>query len=238
MWFALIPVGHGIIVVRAVIGVSVLDGGADRFCEGNGRIKVKAIDRRATARPFFALDRGAVEPIGESTAAKIERAKKIILRARSVDGRTRFAVDEKHVVAFAPPTVLILQHRHGHTDKLAAALGLHPNVIPFAVQVLLVFDKGISVRFPFVGPAKIGLRLAKLRMKVQRIGGQRLRERAVIKVEVKRGNFLLPFVGDGEAGVLLKRHKKEAIQGAFIRHREKFGLPDVVVSQAKAEEIA
>src|SRR5205823_8699835 len=81
----------------------------------------------------------------------------IIFRARSVDGRTQLTVDEKHVVALAPPSVLILQHGHGDSQEVATAGGLRPHVIAVAIQVFLFFDEPIGIQLPLIDPARVGL---------------------------------------------------------------------------------
>src|SRR5271157_4491517 len=45
----LIPVGYRIVVVGAVVGGPVLDGGAQRLGEGDGRVEMEAIDGPARA---------------------------------------------------------------------------------------------------------------------------------------------------------------------------------------------
>src|SRR5215472_2267679 len=77
--FGLIPVGHRIIIVRAVIGVTVLNSGANRFGERNRRIEVETIDRGATTGSLFALYRRSVEEMGKAALAEVPRAEKIIL---------------------------------------------------------------------------------------------------------------------------------------------------------------
>src|SRR5256885_10469192 len=55
--FGLVPVGDGEEIVGADIGVAVFDGGAERFCEWNGRVEMEAVNGRAAASVFFAFDR-------------------------------------------------------------------------------------------------------------------------------------------------------------------------------------
>ena len=83
-------------------------------------------------------------------AAKIPRAQEIIFRSGAVDRRRFLPIDEEHVVAFAPPAILILQHRHGHAHKVPASGCFHPDVVAFAIQILFVIDHGIAVRLPLI----------------------------------------------------------------------------------------
>src|SRR2546427_8862714 len=75
---ALIPVGHGIEIVRAVIGVAMFDGGAQRLCKRYRRVQGKAIDGRFSSRAVFTHNRSAVQPIEKRMATKIPSAQKII----------------------------------------------------------------------------------------------------------------------------------------------------------------
>ena len=47
--FGLVPVGDGVIVVGAGVGVAMLDGRLEGFGEGDRRVEVEAIDAGATA---------------------------------------------------------------------------------------------------------------------------------------------------------------------------------------------
>src|SRR6266700_3342578 len=102
----------------------------------------------------------------KAALAEIPCTEKIILRAGSCDGRPGLAINKKHVVSFAPPAVLILQHRHGDANEMASADGRQPKVIAFAGQVFLVLNRGIPVRFPLIGPARVWLSLAILRVEI------------------------------------------------------------------------
>src|SRR5438552_17945799 len=87
---------------------------------------MKAVDGRSAASTLLAFNGRAENPVRKRASSKIKSAEEIILGTRSVDGRTRLPVDEKHVVAFAPPAVLILQNGHGDTEKVTTACGFHP----------------------------------------------------------------------------------------------------------------
>ena len=77
--FRLIPIGDGKIIVGANVGVSVLDGGLQRFREGDRRIQVEAIHRTTAARAFLPDNWRAIERIRKRVAAEIVSAKEIIL---------------------------------------------------------------------------------------------------------------------------------------------------------------
>src|SRR6266481_60702 len=124
--FRLIPIGHGIVIVRAVIGVAMFDGGAQRLCKSNRRIQVKAIDGRFASRAFFTDNWSAVQPIEKGMAAKIPCAKEITLQNSPRTGGAPFTDDQKHVVAFAPSAVLILTCRHSDPDDMPATRGVQP----------------------------------------------------------------------------------------------------------------
>src|SRR5438093_4302332 len=63
--FGLVPVGDGKEIVGADVGVTVFDGGAERFCEWNGRVEMEAVNGRAAAGVFFAFDRRAHRAVRE-----------------------------------------------------------------------------------------------------------------------------------------------------------------------------
>src|SRR6266436_56409 len=209
--FRLIPIGHGIVIVRAVIGVAMFDGGAQRLCKSNRRIQVKAIDGRFASRAFFADNWSAVQLIEKGMSAKIPCTKEIILRTSPRNGGARFTVDEKHVVAFAPPAVLILQDRHSDPDEMPATRGVQPEVIFLAVEVRFPVDLGITIVLPIGSPAVVGLGLAELRVKVESPARQRLGVRAIVKVEIEGIHFLLAFVGSCDARMLLKWHEEKGV---------------------------
>ena len=95
-------------------------------------------------------------------------AKEIILRPSAGDRRLLRAINEKHVVAFAPPIILVLQDGHGHTGILAGAFGVKPNVIILSGKVSFLIHQRLRVRCPLICPAVVGLRLTILRMEIQR----------------------------------------------------------------------
>ena len=71
---------------------------------------MEAIHGRFAPGALFTNDGSTVQPIEEWVSAKIPCAEEIIFRTSPGNGGARFTVDEEHVVAFAPPAVLILQH--------------------------------------------------------------------------------------------------------------------------------
>ena len=113
-------------------------------------------------------------------AAKIPCAKEIVFGTCAVDGWPRFTVDEKHVVALTPPTILILQDGHGNSGKMSATCGLQPDVIFLAVEVRLTVNLGITIALPVGGPATVGLGLPELRVEVEGSRRERLWIRAVV----------------------------------------------------------
>src|SRR3954452_940611 len=100
-------------------------------------------------------------------AAEVPSAQKVILRARSVDRRQLLAVDKKHVVAFAPPLVLILQHRHGYADEVSAPGRFHPDVVAATVKILLSVH--LPVRLPLIRCPVRRSGLTILRMEIELI---------------------------------------------------------------------
>src|SRR5215831_1442367 len=212
-----------------MIGVAVFDGGANGFRERNRRIEVEAVHRGSAARALFALHWRSVQPMRKAALPEIPRTEKIILRAGADDGRARFAVDEKHVVAFAPPAVLVLQHGHGDTNEMASAGRGKPKVIAFAGQVLFVLNRRITVGFPSVGPARVGLGLAELCVEIERVSRKGFRVGTIVEIVVERWSVLLALVGNRDTRVLLEWHGEKRIQRAFVCNGKKFGFPYVVV---------
>ena len=95
-------------------------------------------------------------------------AKEIILSACADDG-WGITVDLKHVVAFAPPAVLILQDGESDADELAVAFGFEPFIVVFAVEVAVVVDDGVAVFVPVSGPSLVRLRLTILCVEVESV---------------------------------------------------------------------
>src|SRR6266436_2993614 len=135
---------------------------------------MEAVDGSPASRVFATFHGSAVESITERVRAESPSAEEIIFGASAVDGGAGFAVDEKHVVAFAPPIILILEDGHGDANEVSLAAGFEPDVIVFTGKIGAVVDFGIAVGGPVVGPAVCGCGLAILRVEVERVGGKRL----------------------------------------------------------------
>src|SRR6266478_1835205 len=144
-------------------------------------------------------------------AAKIPGAQEIVFGTCSVNGWAGFTVNEKHVVAFAPPAILILKDGHGDSDELSAASGVQPDVVFLAVEVRLTFNFGIAITFPVRSPAAIGLGLADLRVKIEGFGRERLLVCAIVEIEIEGVHLLPAFVRNGDARMLLKWHEEESV---------------------------
>src|SRR6266436_4923282 len=96
---------------------------------------MEAIHGRLATGALFTDDRSSIQLIEEGVAAKTPGAQEIIFRTSPANRGVCFTVDEKHVVAFAPPIVLILKHRHGDSDEMPVTRGVQPDVIFLAVEV-------------------------------------------------------------------------------------------------------
>ena len=162
--------------------------------------------------------------------AKIISAQKIVLGARPCNGWVGIAVDEKHIVTFTPPEILVLKDGHGDADIVALAGGFHPDVVVFAVQIFYILDSWIAVARPLIRPAMIGLGLAELRVEVEGVLREGVGVRAIVEIEVESVNHSLAFVGNRDAGVLLKGHGEETVQRALVSNGEKLGFPSVVIA--------
>ena len=83
----------------------------------------------------------------------------------------------------------------------------------------------------------IGLGLTELCVKVESSLWERLGVRAIVKVEIEGIHFLLAFVGNGDARMLLKRHEEKRVQSFVAADGEKFGFPPMVFAEAEAKKI-
>src|SRR5580700_3796434 len=133
----------------------MLNGGFERFVEWDRLVEVETIDARLAPRLLRTHYGRAIELIGKWLSAEVPRPQKIVFRARSNDRRGLRSVDEKHVVAFAPPLILILQHGHRHTHVLAVSFSLHPDIIVLTIEIGLVIDDSVLVGFPVICPATV-----------------------------------------------------------------------------------
>src|SRR5207249_640291 len=84
---------------------------------------------------------------------EVPRAEEVILRAGAGDRWRRLAVDEEHVVAFAPPEVLVLENRHRDADEVAPPGCFHPHVVVFSAKVRLLVDACVSIPLPIHRPS-------------------------------------------------------------------------------------
>src|SRR5271154_3654068 len=110
MRFLLVPICDRKKVVGAMIGVAVLDRRSERLGKRNRRIQMEPIHGRPATRNLSTLHGRSEQRIGERMIAKVPSSEKVVFRPGAVNGGTLFSVDKKHVVAFAPPSVLILKH--------------------------------------------------------------------------------------------------------------------------------
>src|SRR5215831_18404233 len=143
-------------------------------------------------------------------AAEIPCAQKIVLGAGAIDGWQFLSVDEEHIIALAPPLVLILENRHGHADEMAAPCCFHPDVISFAVEVFQVVH--VAIGLPLIGRSLSGSGLTILSVEVEMVRDKRLAVGAVVDVEVESIGLDCALVRYRDAGVLLKRHRKETVE--------------------------
>src|SRR3954453_13033034 len=102
-----------------MVGVSMFNPRYKRRGERDRRVKVEAIDGGTAARAVYPLHRCAVKLISKRLLSITPRTKEIILRAGSVDGGRLLSIDEKHVVSFAEPVILVLKNGHGDPNKVA-----------------------------------------------------------------------------------------------------------------------
>ena len=114
---------------------------------------------------------------------------------------------------------------------------LHPNIVCFAVQILLSVHQRIAVRLPLIRPALGRRGLPVLGVKVERIGRQRLAVCPVIDIEIKRVRPARAFIGHGNARMLGKRHRKKTVQSLISAHRQRRRLIQVIIPQPQPKEI-
>src|SRR5882757_3344044 len=220
-----------------MVCIAVFNGRLERCPENHWRIKMKAVDARSGSCSAFSNDGRTVQLVRERMVLEAPGAKEVVLCPGSGDGWLLCAVNEKHVVALAPPIVLVLQDGHGHTCVLARALGIKPHVVVLPGKVGFLVHQRLAVTRPAVGPAVVGLRLTKLRVEVQRPWRKGRGFHAVFDVVVERLHSSLAFIGHGDAGMPLKGHGEKAVQVLNASHRKHFRLPRVVVAEAKPKEI-
>src|SRR5580704_15738510 len=132
----LIPICDGRKIVRAMIGVAVFDGGTHVLCKWDGRVEMKAVDTAAGAGLLLADDWSAVKLVREGVT-EVPGSEEVVFAARAGDCGGYFVVDKEHVVSFAPPAVLVLEHGHSYAYIVSLAFGLEPDVIVVAGWVAL-----------------------------------------------------------------------------------------------------
>src|SRR5579871_131022 len=135
MGLGLVPVGDGVEVVGAIVGVAVLNGDLDGFLEGDEALGVPAVEAIAAAGAFGVDHVGrALAHVGEGVAVEIPRAVVVVLSAGSVDGGLSIAIDEEHVIALAEPAVGVLQDTLRDANEVTAAGGFEEDVVVVAVE--------------------------------------------------------------------------------------------------------
>src|SRR5271156_2898968 len=89
--FGLIPIGNGIKVVRAMIGVAMLDAGSHRLSKRYRRVEVKAVHAETFSRQVSTDHRSAVkqEVLGPAISPCAEK----IVFAAGADDRWRISID-------------------------------------------------------------------------------------------------------------------------------------------------
>src|SRR5215470_7988382 len=120
---------------------------------------MEPVYRPAAASSLFALNRRAEHAIREWALAKIEGPQEIIFRSGPVDGGALLSVEKKHFISLAPPTILVLQHRHRDAQKETLSRRFHPNVVTFAVRILPGIHRLITVGQPLITPTAVRLGL-------------------------------------------------------------------------------
>ena len=80
MGLCLVPIRNRVVIVGTMIGVAVLDRSLERSPEGDGSVKMKAVDARSAACQFRAYHRRPVKLIRERLPSEIPRAQEVIFR--------------------------------------------------------------------------------------------------------------------------------------------------------------
>src|ERR1700691_1377681 len=97
-----------------MIGVAVFDRSLERCGERDRRIEMKTIHARSGSCRALTDDRRTVQQVRERMVFEAPGAEEVVFRAGSADGGFLCPVNEEHVVALAPPVILVLQDGHGH----------------------------------------------------------------------------------------------------------------------------
>src|ERR1700679_2104090 len=171
-------------------------------------------------------------------ASEIPGSEKIVFRSGAVDGGKLFSVDKKHIVALAPPAVLILKNRHGHANEVAMSGGFHPDVIIFSVEIFLRIYGRVVIRLPLIPSTFIWRGPGVLGVKIHGVGGKIFMHGLIVDVEIERINGFASLVGHRDTGSLAERHGEKRVQGLIRGHGQGDRLKLKIVAQAEAEEIA
>src|SRR5450631_1101173 len=101
-----------------MVRIAVFNGRLERGLEDYRRIQMKAVDTRSGPCPAFFYDGCTVQLVRERMVLEAPGAQEVVLGPGAGDGWLLCAVHEKHVVALAPPIILVLQDGHGDTRIL------------------------------------------------------------------------------------------------------------------------
>src|SRR5580765_4528283 len=116
--------------------------------------------------------------------------------------------------------------------------GFQPDIVIFPVEVCFSQNILVDVLSPIGSPAMVWLSLAVLCVEIKRIGGQLIGKLSIVDVVIKRVHLTFAFIRYGDAGMALKGHRKERVQGFVTAHGEHFRLPVFILTKAEAEEVA
>src|SRR5882757_5656619 len=151
--------------------------------------------------------------------AEVPGAQEVVFRSRADDSGNCALIDFESLISFAPPSILVLQHRHSDADELSVPLCLKPGVVIFAIQVAPEIYSGVTIVIPVGNPTTIRLRLPILRVEVQRSRWQRLRLLSIVDVPVQIAQRLLAFVCHSDPSMFCVWHLKIAIERTIISDR-------------------
>src|ERR1035441_8302228 len=141
VWFGLIPKRRREVAVGPVVGVAMLDAHFDRFFEGDRVFQMPAVQTiAATDALGIRNEWRAVVTVRERRRSEIPSAVVVVLRSSAVDAGPILAVDKNHLIAFAKPAVLVLQHAMRDTHEVTASLGFEKHIVALAGQILLVVN--------------------------------------------------------------------------------------------------
>ena len=139
-------------------------------------------------------------------AAEIPGAIEIIFCPRTVDGWQVVAIDKEHVVAFAEPSVLVLQYGLRYANEVSFTYGLEKHVVVSPAQVLSVAHDAFARRG-----------LPVLRMESAQPAGKAW-QRHVINREVEAAHWLRSLIGHRDARSGGERHLEIRVERFDRRH--------------------